>query len=274
MQRALRILLFLTLSAAACVGDPLEPSIWPPANFSLDVEESRQDGDAMHVVRRLRVEASGVVLYATSSRPLVGASGAVSLPVFDRMAIYRLEPAAVRALSRKLDRLGVDELAASDSGAPGSVDLVLRWRAFAEQRVLTCVGRPRAGLADVLALVAAHLPPGEALETPIGRPVVPVLSGVPAPREDAAGALAAVCSQLADRPGDRELLLVAFGLAVRLGARADAEEFLRQWQAAAQAEVGDAPFATDPGNSPAAQAAVYRELLSSDGASRASTSRR
>ena len=118
MPRALRILLFLTLSAAACVGDPLEPSIWPPANFSLDVEESRQDGDAMHVVRRLRVEASGVVLYATSSRPLVDASGAVSLPVFDRMSIYRLEPAAVRALSRKLDRLGVDELAASDSGAP------------------------------------------------------------------------------------------------------------------------------------------------------------
>lgn len=274
MLRSFWILLPLMLPATACVGDLLEPSIWPPANFSLDVEESRQDGDVMHVVRRLRVEASGVVLYATSSQPLVDPTGSVSLPVFDRMAIYRLEPAAVRALSRKLDRLGVDELAAADSGAAGDVDLVLRWRAFAEQRVLTCVGRPRAGLAEVLALVAAHLPPGEALETPIGRPVVPVLSGVPAPREDAAGALAAVCSQLADRPADRELLLIAFGLAARIGARADAEQFLRQWQAAAQAEVGDAPFATDPGSSPAAQAAAYRELLSSGGASRASASRR
>ena len=259
--RAPWILSPLFLLAAACVGDALAPSIWPPSNFSLDVEESRQQGAAIHVVRRLRVDASGVVIYATSSQPLEDPNGSISLPVFDRMSIYRLEPAAVRALSRKLDRLGVSELAVGEGGASGEVDLVLRWRAFSEQRVLACVGRPRAGLADVLALAAAHLPPGESFETPIGRPVAPVLRGVPTPREDAAGALAAICEVLIERSDDRELLLVAFGLAARLGRSADAEDFLQRWQAALEAEVGDSPFATDLRNSPSAQAEAYRKLI-------------
>ena len=110
------ILLVFALFAVACGGRELAPSIWPPEDFSLVVEETREDGDRMHVIRRLQVDASGLVIYGTSSQPLVDAKTGASLPVLDRLAVYGLEPTSLRFLARKLDRPVRAALAAGHRG--------------------------------------------------------------------------------------------------------------------------------------------------------------
>ena len=110
----------LALLLTGCVSEQLPPSIWPPPDFSLTVEEVRLEGRAANVIRRFRVGADGVAVYGTSSQPLVDGATGVSLPVFDRLAVYQLEPDCVRALARRLDRLGITEIegsAADENGA-------------------------------------------------------------------------------------------------------------------------------------------------------------
>ena len=106
-----------------------------------------------------------------------------------------------------------------------------------------------------------HLPPGEAFDSEMNRPVVPVLRGVPEPVTDAEGALKALRAQLEARPEDDVLLLDAFALACRLGERELASELLQRWQVVAQAEVGESGFATDPGSAPQRRAELFRRLL-------------
>jgi len=252
------------LAAFSCTGGGLPPSVWPPPNFSLVVDELRSGADGMHVVRRLHVDADGIVVYGTSSQPLVDGETGASLPVLDRMTVYRLEPKSVRALARKLDRYGIGELVvpvpAAGAAGPG---LSLTWQAFAQKRVLTSSGRLRGGMGEIMALIAAHLPPGEAFDSQMNRPVKPVLRGVPEPVTDAGGALAALREQLERRPDDKVLLLDAFALACRTGDRPLAAELLQRWQAAAQAEVGESGFATDADASPRRRAEVLRRMLPS-----------
>lgn len=245
-----------------CVGGGLAPTVWPPANFSLVVDETSSANARLDVVRRLYVDASGVVVYGTSSEPLVDAQTGASLPVFDRLCIYRLEPKSVRALARKIDRLGIGELLieAPAEGGEGA-GLAIAWRAFDEQRLLTTVGRVRGDVAEILGVVAAHLPPGEAFDTQLKRPVVPVLRGVPEPGAGAAAALEAYREQLDERPEDPVLLLDAFALACRRGDREGAEQLLGRWREAALAQGGDSAFATDPGAAPRARAEIYARML-------------
>ena len=63
-----------------------------------------------------------------------------------------------------------------------------------------------------------------------------MLRGVPAPRADAAGALAALQAQLAKTPEDTGMLLEAFALAVHLGHRQAAAELLQRWKAATEGD--------------------------------------
>ncbi|MCA8974486.1 MAG: hypothetical protein KDC98_07175, partial [Planctomycetes bacterium] len=107
---------------------------------------------------------------------------------------------------------------------------------------VTSRGRVHGPMAQVLAIAAAHFPPGERLETPgVGDlDVTAVLHGVPAPRDDAAGALQAHLDLLAEAPEDEGWLLDAFALACSLGRRELAAELLERWRRVA--EGGDAPL--------------------------------
>lgn len=216
----------------ACTGNGLPDSIWPPVDFELVVEE-RDSTAADGGMRQFRAYADGTVTYATAAAAVTDAETGTTLPLFDRLAVYRLVPTSIRALARRIHDCGILELD-TVQGERNVLDgprVTLTWRAFGQERVITARGRVHGAMADVLAIVAAHLPEGERLQLQeaSGRPVVPVLRGVPTPRRDAAGALRAYLDLLADRPAEQELLLDAYALACALPRRSVAEELLARW---------------------------------------------
>lgn len=223
----------LLFTAAGCSSTALADSIWPPADFEFAVEEVRIENGTANVVRRFRAGADGIVAYGTSSRAVVDAASGTALPVFERLSVYQLVPTSIRALARRVDRCGILELdrVQGERGVTEGPSLVVAWQAFGQRQVITARGRVHGAMADVLAIVRAHLPEGEAFELPAlaERPVVPVLRGVPEPRGDAAGSLQAHRELIALRPEDRMLLLDAFALACDLGRRSTAEELLTRW---------------------------------------------
>ena len=93
--------LALVACSAACASEDLAPTIWPPADFRVVVDERAQAGDGR---RRIEVAADGVLVYATASASLRTADGAVALPAFDGLSVCQLVPECTRALARKLDR--------------------------------------------------------------------------------------------------------------------------------------------------------------------------
>jgi len=235
------------LGTSACVSDDLPPSIWPPADFRLVVEQRDVAGGAVHVTRRLVVGPDGVVTYGVSSAPLVDPVTGLSLPVFDRLAIYALVPICLRALARRLDPL-VEQAAVDEGSATASLaadgGYHLTWRAFRRSFVLAVPKRVRGIQAEIMTVVSAHLPLDESFDVALNRPVVGVLRGVPQPRADAAGALGAYEDLLADGAVADDLLLDAFALACRLGQRDAAERWLARWaEATAVARAGVSPFA-------------------------------
>lgn len=220
---------------AGCVGNGLPPSVWPPNNFRLVVEEVQREGASAHVIRRLQVVADGTVIYGTSSTPLVDAATGASLPVFDRLSVYRLEPKCVRALARRIDRLGISDFVVPASAVGQGVGqgvgpgLTLQWQAFGSQRVVPSSGRLRGQMAEIMAVVASHLPPGEAFATEMSRPIVPVLRGVPEPTSGVVDALLAFNERIAEDPDDGDLVLAAYALACSAGERRHAEMLLASW---------------------------------------------
>ncbi|MEO6593602.1 MAG: hypothetical protein ABIP94_02490 [Planctomycetota bacterium] len=207
--------------------------MWPPDDFELIIEEIHVDDGAARVVRRFRAGSDGVVAYATSSSSVVDAESATLLPVFDRLAVYQLVPTSIRALARRLDQAGIADLerVQGERSATDGPSLAVVWHAFGRRQVITARGRVHGAMAEILAVVAAHLPPGETFGLPgeAERPVVPVLRGVPVPVSDAIGALRAHQDLLALHPDDRALMLDAFALACQLARRDTAEGLLRRW---------------------------------------------
>ena len=218
----------------ACASQEARPSIWPPPDFELTVEQFRGDRGAPRVVRRVQFAADGLVVYACAERVLRDDETQLELPLFDRLCIYRLVPTCVRALARRLHRLGIGELdrQQGEASAPDSDGLGVTWQAFGGQKVIAARGRLHGPMAEILQVVMQHLPDGEVFAEALrsDRQVVSVLRGVPAPRLDAAGALAALVELLPERPGDPELVLHAFALACDLGQREAAVGLLEQWQ--------------------------------------------
>lgn len=262
------LLALALLVGGGCTGNALPPSVWPPPDFELLVDEFEQQGASMHVVRRLRVDATGLVFYGTSGEPLVDEVTGTSLPVFSRLCLYQLERTSLRALARRLDRLGIAELsgeAASLAGS-GDVGLAVRWRAFGEHRVLTCQGRARGPMVEILAEIAAHLPPGESFETRLSRPIVPVLRGVPEPARSVDGAYEACAGLLAERArlgvdaGDL-LLRETFALACASGRRAQALELLERWR---QEQASRSVTFSDDPRGPALDASLLMRLVPSE----------
>lgn len=246
---------------AACSEPDLQPSIWPPPDFACQVEEmALRDGRA-EVLRRLRIEATGVVVYGTSSRSLGDPEQAIALPVFDRLAVYELVPDCLRALARRLDRLGITTLDEVQGERGGFADngLALRWRAFGVERVITARGRIHGPLAEILVVVNAHLPAGERwIALPADRIVVPVLRGVPSPLHDSRGALQAHEALLARHGEDRGWLLDAYALACSLGDRRSAEALLARWD---RVESLRALFRGADDEGEAASSAILQRLL-------------
>lgn len=231
-------------SLASCASTELVPSIWPPADFTCVVEEMALRDGAIHVERRFHVDAQGVVVYGTSTRSLRDPESNTVLPVFERLAVYQLVPACVRAFARRLERLGIETLDASqgERGASDETGLVLRWRAFGTDRTILVRGRVHGAMAEILTVVNAHMPPGERLALPdfAERPVVPVLRGVPEPRVDLAGALRVHEEMLAVHPDYEPWLLDAFALACAAGERTTGEALLQRWRVVTGARRGGA----------------------------------
>lgn len=229
-----------SLSLAACAAPKPPPSVWPPDDFVLVVDELRERDGVPTVVRRCRVRADGLVVYGTATGPAIGDRRGLELPVLGRLAIYRLERQCVRALARAIDRCRVLEIEAV-AGEPGGAEsgqARVVWRAFGRHRELQAFGRVHGALADILAIVGAHLPEGEAFELPgvAERGLPAVVRGAPRPREDLLPAFEALREQARRAPGDAGLQLDAFALACRLGLRGEAEQLLAAWSSATAAE--------------------------------------
>jgi hypothetical protein len=228
------------LSFVSCQSTQVPDSIWPPPDFLLRFEELRAVDTTQQVVRRFWVRADGLVVYATSSAWIEDGESSTRLPIYDRLAVYRLVPECTRALARRLDRYGLLELdeLQGERGAAEDFGVALHWHAFGVTKKLESRGPVHGAMADILATIAAHFPDGESIGIPgvAERGVANVLRGVPTPQVDAAGALAAFQGQLAETPDDVGMLLDAFTLASHLGRRDLAMELLQQWKAVTQDE--------------------------------------
>lgn len=218
---------------AGCAASDLEPSIWPPPDFRCELEEVTLRDGSLQVTRRVRFESSGIVVYGTAARSLVEPASKVALPVFDRLAVYRLEPSCVRSLARRLQERGVTTIDTTqgERGAAGDTGLVLRWRAFGSERLLTVRGRVHGQMAQILRILSSMLPEGErfAYADTEGRAIVSVLRGVPAPVVDVDGALQAHETLLQQHGDDPAWMLDAYVLACRAGRRENAEALLQRW---------------------------------------------
>ena len=149
----------------------------------------------------------------------------------DRLALAQVK----KTLARRLDRLGIGELVVPAAGSEPATGagLVVRWRAFEQRRDLPMSGRVRGQMADIMAVISAHLPDGEAFDVEMRKPVVTVLRGVPAPVDDAKGALLAYRERLRADPEDEGVLLATYALACAAGERAAAERAAAEREAAA-----------------------------------------
>ncbi len=254
--------LALLFGASACTTESLADSIWPPSDFEILVEEVHMEGSEPRVVRRFRASADGVVAYGTSSISVVDQETRTLLPVFDRLSVYRLVPTSIRALARRLDRCGVGEMdrIQGERGAEDGVSIALAWQAFGKRRLVTARGRVHGAMAECMAVVAAHLPPGEGFGLPglAERVVVPVLRGVPRPEADAAGALQAHQELLGKHRENQGWLLDAFALACHLAQRESAEVLLRRWTDVMAAQHPPSTFLEDE---PRLMPAVLQRML-------------
>ena len=221
--------------AASC-ETPVPPSIWPPPDFALTVEQVDHEADAVQVTKRFRVRADGLVVYGTATTSVVGADPDLRLPVFDRLAVYQLEPQCTRALARRIERCGILDLdpVQGERGPVAGPSVVVAWLALGQRKMVTASGPVHGAMAEILAIVDAHLPEGEHLDLPgvADRNLPRVLRGVPGPRAFASGALEVHRALLQKNAADGETALDAFVLACHLGHRQLAEGLLAQWAAA------------------------------------------
>lgn len=231
------------IALAGCAAEELAPTLWPPQDFRVALVEQARVGDRLAAVRRFEVTADGVCIYAVAREHLsLGAAGV--LPVYDRLAVYRLVPECTRALARSLDRLGIGTFvpAADDRPAP-EAGLALQWRAFGAERAVAATKPSDRSAAAIVQELAAHMPSGEPLwfgaDPDAG--VAGRLEGVPTPGADAAAAAAFWRQRALARPTDDEALLAAFALACAQRDRAGAEALLAQRRARAAQASASAP---------------------------------
>lgn len=230
---------------------PQGETVWPPADFVLEVEWSSGGPPAKAETKRFSVDASGMCVFAKSASPVVDPVSKASLPVFDVMCAYRMRPECTRLLARKLHLRGIATLepqqgAIDDLDAPA---IRLRHGAFGPARMYSAVGQAHGTFVRVLHVVNSFLPPSESFWLPgmAGDSEPEHLADVPAPVAGAAAALAwheERLSLVGDRSGP---LLEAYALACRLGDRARSQQLLARWESNVYvAATETAPFGDGP----------------------------
>lgn len=218
----------LAISAAGCASDELAPTIWPPADFHVVVEERAAAGGH----RRVEVAADGVLVYATGATALRAADGAFELPAFERLSVCQLVPECTRSLARRLDRLGIRSVSEPWPGAAPPT-LQLRWRAFGAECFVAVAEVRDPTLTAILRELDGYLPAGEPIlgGVAIVRPQDAVLSGMPAPVVDQRAAIAFWRGRAGREPDDDRPTLLAFAVACVASERALALELLQAWRA-------------------------------------------
>jgi hypothetical protein len=246
----------LTALGSGCIAErPQVPSIWPPPDFQLVVEELSDATGQQLVHRRFSVTADGICVYAIAdAEPLVDQETGTRLPVFSTMCVYRLLDVSARLLARKLHKAGVLDLEGSqlEPDAGQGVAVRLSYRAFDNTRVIVAAGQMHGVTARLLRIVNAHLPAGEKFALP-GQSAADTpqstLIDVPTPVADVRGALD--CHfELLERRREPVLLLDAFALACRAADREAAADLLQRY-AAATAIAVPPPFSDTPQVTPA-----------------------
>jgi hypothetical protein len=235
-----------------CTSSPQQSeTVWPPADFRLEVEWTSGGAPSTTQTKRFVVRADGLCVYGKSASPLVDPVSKTALPVFDTMCAYRVRSECVRLLARKLEQRGVTklELQQGTMEAADAPAVRIVHRAFGKEHAVTAVGQVHGAMVRVLHIVNAHLPTSESFFLPgmTGDPEPENLAAVPAPVAGAAGALAWHEEQLREG-GDQPLLLLdAFALACRAQDRARSEDLLTRWETATRVAASkDAPFVDAP----------------------------
>ncbi|MBM3975093.1 MAG: hypothetical protein FJ301_13440 [Planctomycetes bacterium] len=259
--------LALVATLVGCATEELAPTTWPPADFRIEYEELAARDGRVVPVRRFAVDASGLAVYATATGVVVDAAGApgaeqpanppppLVLPVYDRVCAYQLVPECVRALARKLHRLGIGTLDAgpADCRAGTAPGARLRWCAFTDKRELGVATDVEWALGEILYVLAAHLPPGEPplVGCDPARKVEAVLQGVPTPVLGA-GATDFWWQRAVAKVDDDALWAAAFACAVADGmgngeitSGRGAKDVLQRWRAARQGRPLAAPWSDE-----------------------------
>jgi hypothetical protein len=206
---------------AGCLTDPVRRSEWPPPDFLLEVYRR----EAGQETARVRYWADGLAVYGEATSWVGGEPGSVpGLPVYGRLAVYRLHPDSVRQLARSLARAGLyDADLPSSAGEPLSGEVVaVHLRAFENDRTLVGFRGSEGPVVRAIHLANAYAPPGGAIawrDMP-GEPEPGRVSRVPEPRDSVEGALEVHQHLLEAHPDDIDLLAHAAALAVAAG-RAD-----------------------------------------------------
>lgn len=227
----------LPILHGGCINDPADaPSLWPPNDFELVVEEFITEASGLRVARSFLVAADGTALYRIAPRALIDPAGEFVLPVYRVVSCYRLVPETTRLLSRKLETEGFTRLdpVQGDQRVTGGTSYRVSSRGFGVTTTVAASGMIHGDLVRVMREINTFLPPGEQFAPPglNGEHLPSRLRGVPAPRDDLPGALEFMRGFAAERPQQPELWLDAYALACRAGERELALQLLDAWERA------------------------------------------
>lgn len=228
----LPFLLPFVLWCAACSGtQDRGPSIWPPADWYLEVRVGELCVSGITPFRSFQAWSDGYVLY----REAEGANGDTPAPwpaVWSRVSAYQMRPESTRQLARLVATTGIEAVPAESGSVEATEGVVLSCylRAFGKSQRFTARGAADPKVARLLHVVNAYLPKGETLRLPdmTGDPEDAHLARVPAPLLSRHGALDVHESLFLREPGGEGFLLDAFALAVGVGDRARAERLLHR----------------------------------------------
>lgn len=147
----------------ACFDAPETRSLYPSADFQLDLEYRVVDDTGAQVKRRASIDAKGLVIVREADTSLRSPDGALVLPVFQRLCVYRLHARSIRSLSQWLARENVKDLKSPLEPTPqvGKVEVVEFGLVYSKNKVqLTVRGQMFGQLRQVLRLTNSFLPEG------------------------------------------------------------------------------------------------------------------